>query len=81
MKKPSSRRWPGNIPELENLIEGSVILTRGTALQAPMAELSSQGSVAAVAGTPGHHIFIDYDLLDLATPGNRRSPADGYCGV
>ncbi len=32
-------RWPGNIRELENFLERAVILTRGTALYVPMAEL------------------------------------------
>jgi formate hydrogenlyase transcriptional activator len=31
--------WPGNIRELENLIERAVILTRGTSLEVPLAEL------------------------------------------
>jgi PAS domain S-box-containing protein len=31
--------WPGNIRELENFVERSVILTRGTTLRAPIAEL------------------------------------------
>ena len=31
--------WPGNIRELENFIERSVILTRGRSLEAPFAEL------------------------------------------
>jgi len=31
--------WPGNIRELENFIERAVILTRGTALRAPLGEL------------------------------------------
>lgn len=31
--------WPGNIRELENFIERSVILTRGTTLRVPLAEL------------------------------------------
>ena len=32
-------QWPGNVRELENFIERSVILTKGTCLQAPLAEL------------------------------------------
>ena len=32
-------RWPGNIRELENFLERSVILTRGLTLYVPMAEL------------------------------------------
>jgi formate hydrogenlyase transcriptional activator len=31
--------WPGNIRELEHFIERSVLLTRGTSLQAPLGEL------------------------------------------
>ena len=31
--------WPGNIRELQNFIERSVILSRGPKLQAPVAEL------------------------------------------
>ena len=31
--------WPGNVRELENYIERAVILTRGSALQAPLGEL------------------------------------------
>jgi transcriptional regulator with GAF, ATPase, and Fis domain len=34
-------KWPGNIRELENLIERAVILTRGPALYVPLAELES----------------------------------------
>ncbi len=33
--------WPGNIRELENFLERCVILTRGTALYAPLAELET----------------------------------------
>jgi formate hydrogenlyase transcriptional activator len=43
MRKLSSWYWPGNIRELENFIERSVILTHGTALQAPIAELGNGG--------------------------------------
>jgi formate hydrogenlyase transcriptional activator len=51
MRKLSSWHWPGNIRELENFIERSVILTPGTALQAPIAELSNNGRTTPVAGT------------------------------
>jgi formate hydrogenlyase transcriptional activator len=51
MKKLSSWHWPGNIRELENFIERSVILTHGTALQAPIAELGNNGRTTPAVGT------------------------------
>jgi formate hydrogenlyase transcriptional activator len=47
MKKLSTWHWPGNIRELENLIERSVILTHGTALQVPIGTLHRNASSAA----------------------------------
>ncbi|HEU5400616.1 MAG TPA: sigma 54-interacting transcriptional regulator [Terriglobales bacterium] len=38
--------WPGNIRELENLVERSVILTQGTDLQVPIGELQTDNSLA-----------------------------------
>jgi formate hydrogenlyase transcriptional activator len=38
----SRYHWPGNIRELENFIERAVILTRGSGLAAPLAELRQQ---------------------------------------
>jgi formate hydrogenlyase transcriptional activator len=35
----SEYHWPGNIRELENFIERAVILSRGPALDPPLAEL------------------------------------------
>ena len=44
--------WPGNIRELENFMERSVILTSGTTLQAPLDELREDVPAAAeVVGT------------------------------
>jgi formate hydrogenlyase transcriptional activator len=48
MRKLSSWHWPGNIRELENFIERSVILTHGAALQAPISELSNKGRAVPV---------------------------------
>ena len=56
LRKLSSWHWPGNIRELENFIERSVILTRGTALQPPISELGHNGRHAPVgAGTRETH--------------------------
>jgi formate hydrogenlyase transcriptional activator len=41
MKKLTRWHWPGNIRELENLIERAVILTRGSALQVPVSDLGN----------------------------------------
>ncbi len=52
--------WPGNIRELENFIERSVILTDGTALRAPLAEFQVETSNSAehsLAGTEREHIL------------------------
>jgi len=51
MRKLSTWHWPGNIRELENFIERSVILTPGSALQAPIAELTNNGRSTPLAGT------------------------------
>jgi formate hydrogenlyase transcriptional activator len=51
MRKLSSWHWPGNIRELQNFVERSVILTRGAALQTPISELSYKGRNAPEAGT------------------------------
>jgi formate hydrogenlyase transcriptional activator len=51
MKKLSSWHWPGNIRELENFIERSVILTHGSALQVPVGELTNNGRTTPAAGT------------------------------
>src|ERR1051326_1625581 len=39
MKGLAAWEWPGNIRELENLIERAVILTRGESLEVPLSEL------------------------------------------
>jgi formate hydrogenlyase transcriptional activator len=41
--------WPGNIRELENFIERTVILTRGKSLDAPLSELRRSGTDAPTA--------------------------------
>ena len=43
--------WPGNIRELQNFIERSVILTKGRELQAPIAELTNQETRDGVVRT------------------------------
>ena len=42
--------WPGNIRELENLMERSVILSEGQALRVPLSELRNLGVATATGG-------------------------------
>jgi len=48
MKNLSRWHWPGNIRELENFIERSVILSQGPALQVPIGELTNHAKIAPV---------------------------------
>lgn len=43
----TSYDWPGNIRELQNLIERAVILTSGTVLDVPVMALTRGGAAAA----------------------------------
>jgi formate hydrogenlyase transcriptional activator len=52
--------WSGNVRELENFIERSVILTEGTALQAPLSELNPGIPApfeSSLEGTEREHII------------------------
>jgi formate hydrogenlyase transcriptional activator len=44
--------WPGNIRQLQNLIERAVILSRGPALQVPLRDLLSSPMQSALSGVP-----------------------------
>ena len=61
MKALEKHNWPGNIRELQNFIERSVILTTGAELRCPLAELRSQevpeGSVRTLADADRAHII------------------------
>jgi formate hydrogenlyase transcriptional activator len=48
-------RWPGNIRELQNVIERSVILTSGPTLKLPIAELQSRPMPASTNKAPQPH--------------------------
>jgi formate hydrogenlyase transcriptional activator len=51
MKRLSAWHWPGNIRELENFVERSVILTQGAALQVPVGELTNHANSARVVNS------------------------------
>ena len=52
MRKLTRWHWPGNIRELENLIERAVILTRGSALEVPVADLGNGSAEKSFARLP-----------------------------
>ena len=60
MKKLAAWHWPGNIRELENFIERSVILTRTSALQLPLGEIGTNGKIQPIAGSREVH---DHDEI------------------
>ena len=51
MTKLSTYHWPGNIRELQNLIERAVILSNGPTLQVPLTELDWMPAVGSSATT------------------------------
>jgi formate hydrogenlyase transcriptional activator len=55
MKKLAAWHWPGNIRELENFIERSVILTHSSALQLPLGEIGTNGETQPAAGSREPH--------------------------
>jgi formate hydrogenlyase transcriptional activator len=60
MKKLAAWSWPGNIRELENFIERSVILTHGSALHVPVGELrNGNGNGAA----PSNRVSSERDEI------------------
>jgi len=50
MRSLTRRHWPGNIRELENVIERGVILTRGSELQISIDETETAGSTLPARG-------------------------------
>jgi formate hydrogenlyase transcriptional activator len=61
MRALSRWHWPGNIRELENFIERGVILSRGTTLNVPVAELQSSApaAMAAAAGSNAEPLTLE----------------------
>lgn len=51
MEALTNHPWRGNVRELENFIERAVILTQGSQLNVPLAELSKSITTASTAGS------------------------------
>lgn len=69
--------WPGNIRELENFIERSVILTQGPVFFAPMAELHAVSPDRSRSGTTLQDVEREYILLTLRESGGVIAGAHG----
>jgi formate hydrogenlyase transcriptional activator len=76
MKKLSKWHWPGNIRELENFIERSVILSQGPALQVPIGELTNHTKIAPIA-TPRDYAQRDEIIEVLKQTGGRVAGPKG----
>jgi formate hydrogenlyase transcriptional activator len=66
MSALSSHRWPGNIRELQNFIERSVILSQGAVLRAPLAELKGSPEVDSPEAITLEEAERDHILKTLA---------------
>jgi formate hydrogenlyase transcriptional activator len=71
--------WPGNIRELQNFIERSVVLTRGTELRAPVAELTNQqlpdNNTRTLADAERAHIFATLRQTNWVVGGRHGAAA------
>jgi formate hydrogenlyase transcriptional activator len=76
MKALTAWEWPGNVREIENFIERAVILTRGTSLAAPLAELRKV-SIDELKRTPGNHDDIARIVKETINALHGKSSAGG----
>ena len=79
MKALEEYNWPGNIRELQNFIERSVILTNGTELRSPVADLTSQGlqdgTVRTLADADKAHIVATLEQTNWIVGGRNGAAA------
>jgi PAS domain S-box-containing protein len=80
MRALVSWQWPGNIRELENFIERSVILSRGPALRAPLAEIREGAAESADSATL-EQVEREHIIRVLRESGNVVSTAATRLGL
>jgi formate hydrogenlyase transcriptional activator len=70
--------WPGNIRELQNFIERSLILTSGSELRAPFSDLTKSGIQADDVRTPTVSLHsVENPLPPFRPPGS--APRRAFC--
>jgi formate hydrogenlyase transcriptional activator len=69
--------WPGNIRELENVIERSVILSEGPVLHSPLAEMQAEPSQASIADATLERAEREHIIRVLRECGGRVAGAKG----
>jgi formate hydrogenlyase transcriptional activator len=74
MKKLAAWHWPGNIRELENFIERSVILTHTAALQLPLGEIGTGGKPLPAPGSREAHDHDEIMRILKETKGRVSGP-------
>jgi formate hydrogenlyase transcriptional activator len=74
MKKLAAWHWPGNIRELENFIERSVILTHSSALQLPLGEIGTNGKTPPIPGPREVHDRDEITRILKETNGRVAGP-------
>jgi formate hydrogenlyase transcriptional activator len=72
MTKLMQWHWPGNIRELENLVERAVILTRGTALQFPTGEFKKGNAHTPVVNRPSGDFGERDEIVRILREANGR---------
>ncbi len=83
MRALTDWRWPGNIRELENFIERSVILSKGSSLRAPLSELQEDSPEAAATSgnTTLEHMEREHILQALRESGGVVTAAATRLGL
>src|SRR3984893_11833057 len=80
LKQMQQYHWPGNIRELQNVIERAVILSAGPVLHVPLSEFQPRPALAASDGnghqTPRHESFAGKDIRNVLEETERRHILD-----